>query len=65
VLLKELSPLTAIAWRVRRRVHQLGTWSAEHTIAWRKASDALATQPTAMEEKHAGPEHSGEHSGAA
>jgi ParB family transcriptional regulator, chromosome partitioning protein len=64
-LLKDLNALAVIAWRARRRVPLGGAWTAEHTQAWCAATDAIGSLRTAIEEVHAGSEHSIGHSGVA
>lgn len=60
-LLKELTTLAAIAWRTRRRVHDGGAFTADHTKAWSAAADAFASLGAAIEELHAGPDNTSEH----
>lgn len=60
-LLKELTTLVAIAWRTRRRVHDGGAFTADHTKAWSAATDAFASLGAAIEELHAGPDDTSEH----
>jgi hypothetical protein len=61
-LLKDLTTLAAIAWRARRRVHDGGALTTDHTKAWSAAADAFASLGAAIEETHVGPDHSSEHS---
>ena len=58
---KDLTTLTAIAWRAGRRVRDGGRFTAELTKAWRAASDAFAALGATIEEMHAGPDHSTSH----
>lgn len=60
-LLKDLTTLAAIAWRARRRVHHGGAPTVDHTRAWSAAADAFASLGAALEELHAGPDHSNKH----
>lgn len=61
-LLKDLTTLTAIAWRTRRRVHHGGAFTADHTKAWRAATDAFGSLGAAIEELHAGSDDTSKHS---
>ncbi len=58
---KDLTTLAAIASRARRRIHDGGRFTAGLTKAWRAASEAFAALGTAIEEMHAGPDHSTDH----
>jgi len=60
-LLKDLTTLSAIAWRARRRVHHGGALTADHTKAWSAAADAVASLGAAIEELHAGPDDTSKH----
>jgi ParB family transcriptional regulator, chromosome partitioning protein len=60
-LLKDLTTLAAIAWRTRRRVHDGGAFTADHTKAWSAAADAFASLGAAIEELHAGPDDTSKH----
>jgi len=60
-LLKDLTTLTAVAWRTRRHVHHGGAFTADHTKAWRAATDAFGSLGAAIEEIHAGPDDTSKH----
>ena len=64
-LLKDLTTIATIALRARRRVHHGGPLTAEQTHAWRAATDGFASLRAAIEEDHAGSDHSNDHPGAA
>jgi ParB family chromosome partitioning protein len=64
-LLKDLTTLTAIAWRARRRVHASGGLTADHHKAARAAVDAFASLDAACKELRAGPDDPIKHPDAA
>jgi ParB family transcriptional regulator, chromosome partitioning protein len=63
-LVKDLTAITGVAWRARRRVHQGSGLTAAQINAWRPASDAFCALRAAIEEKHAGPIDPNHHPGA-
>lgn len=64
-LIKDLTTLTAIAWRAWRRARYGDRLTAEETKAWLSAATAFSSLRAAIEDNHVGPEHPSDHPGAA
>ncbi|HUS32450.1 MAG TPA: ParB N-terminal domain-containing protein [Kofleriaceae bacterium] len=59
---KDFTMLAAISWRASRRVRGGDRLTAELTRAWRAAREAFASLGTTIEEMHAGPDDTTNHS---
>jgi ParB-like chromosome segregation protein Spo0J len=63
-ILKDLTAISAIAWRAWRRVRQGDRLTSEQRKAWSAATDAFGSLRAAVEEIDAGPDHESDHSQA-